>query len=125
MERRGDRTAIVVGFRTGLADAIVSTLHSRGFTVRQANSPAVALALHQQRNSDVILCSGALDVDAVLELVESLGRPRSTRVVVLLPGNLPEVRSRYTAAGVRVVLTMPAGTDVLIRAATEKLPPHP
>jgi hypothetical protein len=64
----------------------------------------------------LVVVSGRCGPLAVLELIERLGKPRSTRVVVLLHGRDAEIERAYRAAGIRMVLTMPVGLHALLAA---------
>jgi CheY-like chemotaxis protein len=118
------RAAVLVGFPKGLGDALAVVLGSRHFCVLKTPSAGKAIELLQNLWVDLVIASSRCSASSVVELTESLGQPRQTRVIVLLAGHDPEVERRYRNAGLQYVWTMPVTAEDLLRAAVRSKPPN-
>ena len=110
----GSRTAVLIGFSTGLEDALTVVLSS-DYSVLKAADTAEALELLETLRVDLFIASSRCSVASVVKLTESLGQPREARVVVLLAGPDAAAERVYRAAGLQYVLHMPVRADELLR----------
>ncbi len=111
------RSALLVGFARGLQSAIGDLLQRHGFAVEHVPGPEHAALQVRTSPPHLLVITGRCGVDGLLSIMNELGAPRGTRIVVLLPGPDPVAEKQYRAAGVRVVLRMPVGADDLLRRA--------
>ena len=109
------RTAVLVGFSKGLEDALYVMLASSQYSIARVASPNKAIELLTARHVDLIVASSRCPVASVVKLTESLGRPRETRVIVLLAGHDPEAERRYEESGLKYVMHMPVNAEDLLR----------
>ncbi len=109
------RYALVVGFRGGLQVAISDVLARHGFAVSTALETEQATQRFATDVPNLVVVTGRCGVEAILSLIAALPVPRTTRVVVLLPGPDPHAEREYRAAGVRVVLRMPVNAEDLVK----------
>jgi DNA-binding response OmpR family regulator len=108
------RTAFIVGFVGGLQSAIADMLARHGFAVLPMAAPQHAIHRFSESVPNLVVVTGRCGVPDVVHLIDALPKPRTTRIVVLLPGPDPDAERQYRAAGVRVVLRMPVAVDDLI-----------
>ena len=108
---------MLIGFSTGLEDALTVVLSS-DYSVLRAADTAEALELLETLRVDLFIASSRCSVASVVKLTESLGQPREARVVVLLAGPDPAAERAYRAAGLQYVLHMPVRADELLRLGT-------
>jgi len=111
------RSALLVGFAHGLQAAIGDLLQRHGFDVAHVPGPEHAALRVRTTPPSLLVITGRCGVEGLLSIMNELGAPRGTRIVVLLPGPDPVAEKQYRAAGVRVVLRMPVGADDLLRRA--------
>jgi DNA-binding NtrC family response regulator len=109
------RIAVLVGFSQGLEDALHVMLTSSACSVVTIASPNKAIKLLETRHVDVVVVSARCPIAAVVRLTESFGRPRKTRVVVLLAGHDAEAERRYRKAGLQYVMHMPVNAEDLLQ----------
>jgi AcrR family transcriptional regulator len=114
--RRG--VAVIVGFAKGLGDAIAGLLESQGFAVRRVDAVPEAIGLLEEISVELVVASGRCSAGSVVQLVDALGEPRTTRVLVLLAGRDPDAERRYRAAGLKYVMSMPVTAADLLRAGS-------
>jgi two-component SAPR family response regulator len=109
------RTAVLVGFSKGLEDALFLMLASSHHSIIRIASTTKAIELLETRHVDLVVASGRCPAASVVKLTESLGRPRETRVIVLLAGHDPEAERRYRESGLKYVMHMPVNAEDLLR----------
>lgn len=113
--RSAQRIAVLVGFPPALERAIVGVVKPYGLDITTVSTPD-QVPVQPPSVPQLVVVSGRCGPLSVLELIERLGKPRSTRVVVLLHGPNAEIERAYRAAGIRMVLTMPVGLHALLSA---------
>ena len=111
------RRAVIAGFSAGLSDVLTDYLAVRGFGVRQLATLHEAAEALLDTPAELFVVSGRKHIDAVVAVAQQLGTPRTTRIVVLLPGEDRALMEQYRQAGIHWVLTMPATPDRLDAAA--------
>jgi hypothetical protein len=111
------RRAVIAGFSTGLSEVLMDYLAERGFAVRQLATLQEAAHAMLEVPAELFVVSGRKHIDAVVAVAEQLGTPRTTRIVVLLPGEDRALLAQYRRAGIHWVLTMPATPDRIDAAA--------
>jgi DNA-binding response OmpR family regulator len=114
--------AVLVGFPQALETALSALLASRQFVVHALPEPSAAIELVRTTRIDLVLASSRCSTASVVMLTEALGKPRSTRVIVLLAGRDRAVERRYREAGLAYVMTMPVDIDDLLRVAFPRAP---
>jgi CheY-like chemotaxis protein len=114
----GSRTVVLIGFSSGLEDAL-SVILSSDYSVLTAANTAQAMELLETLRVDLFIASSRCSVASVVKLTESLGQPREARVVVLLAGPDPAAERVYRAAGLQYVLHMPVRADELLQLRTQ------
>jgi response regulator RpfG family c-di-GMP phosphodiesterase len=116
MGRSGGRNAALVGFPRGLEDALAELLGAQGLAVFRLETETEAAELLLTTKVELVVASGRCTEASVMRLVDVLGAPRTTRVLVLLTGRDIEAERRYREAGVHFVMTMPVTVEDLLRA---------
>jgi DNA-binding NtrC family response regulator len=108
---------VLIGFARGLEEALSIVLAASHYSVISIADPGRALEALAAAHVDLVVASSRCSIASVVELAESFGQPRETRVIVLLAGPDPEAERRYRAAGLRYVMHMPVHAEDLLRAA--------
>jgi len=104
----------LIGFATRLGDTLADFYRERGFEVMDFPSTAHATEMLRYCPADLIVAFGSFHANGIHELLETLGSPRRTRIIVMLPAPDPELERRYHALGIHVVLPMPVSPAQLL-----------